>query len=203
MGLSYADLEGLWVNAGGSTATAPMAAAIALAESGGNPNAFNGNTGTGDQSYGLWQINMLGSLGPGRLQEFGITNNNQLFDPATNAHAAVLLAGGGSNFSPWSTYKNGSYQRYLSGNVPPNLNANGGPSASPVSNSVTDIPSEIEHSVLNILNYVFMFAGIIAGLLFIGVGLVLLVKESPAGDAVTAARGAAGTLVNPLKKVVA
>ena len=32
--------------------------AIALRESAGDPNAFNGDAATGDRSYGLWQINM-------------------------------------------------------------------------------------------------------------------------------------------------
>ena len=38
-------------------------AAIAMAESGSNAEAHNDNANTGDNSYGLWQINMLGSMG--------------------------------------------------------------------------------------------------------------------------------------------
>src|SRR3954465_3981494 len=64
---------------------------IAYAESGGNPAAHNDNPKTGDESYGLWQINMIGKLGPARRKAFGITDNKQLFDPATNAKAAHII----------------------------------------------------------------------------------------------------------------
>jgi hypothetical protein len=40
---------------------AVTATAIALAESGGNPDAHNTNKKTGDNSFGLWQINMIGN----------------------------------------------------------------------------------------------------------------------------------------------
>jgi hypothetical protein len=66
--------------------------AIALRESGGNPDAHNPNPP--DDSYGLWQINMLGALGTARLQEFGLATKEQLYDPATNAAAAYRIWGG-------------------------------------------------------------------------------------------------------------
>lgn len=75
--------------------------AIAMRESGGNPQAFNGNRSTGDQSYGLFQINMLGNMGPGRRAEYGLQNNNQLFDPATNAKVAYRMSKGGTDFGAW------------------------------------------------------------------------------------------------------
>ena len=40
--------------------------AVAMAESAGNPHAFNDNWHTGDLSYGLMQINMIGKMGPNR-----------------------------------------------------------------------------------------------------------------------------------------
>lgn len=80
--------------------------AVAMKESGGNAKAFNGNTSTGDQSYGLFQINMLGSLGPARLKQFGISNADQLLDPLTNARAAYKLSQGGTNFGAWGVGDN-------------------------------------------------------------------------------------------------
>lgn len=82
----------------------PMAVAIALAESSGDTFAHNTNRATGDNSYGLWQINMLDKMGPDRRKEFGIASNNELFNPVTNARAANKMSGGGKNWSPWSTY---------------------------------------------------------------------------------------------------
>jgi spore coat assembly protein SafA len=79
--------------------------AIAMRESRGNPQAFNGDGGTGDLSYGLTQINMLGSLGPARREQLGLTSNEQLFDPLTNAKAAFALSNNGTDLSPWGGYK--------------------------------------------------------------------------------------------------
>lgn len=88
-----------------------LAAAVAMAESSGNPRAFNGRGG--DQSYGLWQINMIGALGPERRRAFGLSQNEDLFDPTVNARAALAISGGGTNWRPWGAYTNGSYRRFL------------------------------------------------------------------------------------------
>lgn len=113
MALSFAALQDVWKQAGGSAASAPVAAAIALAESGGRPDAHNPKPP--DDSYGLWQINMLGRLGPARRQQFGLSSNDQLYDPVTNARAAVAISSGGTNFGAWSTYTNGAYRSHLNG----------------------------------------------------------------------------------------
>ncbi len=78
---------------------------IAMRESGGNPGAYNPNAGTGDNSWGLWQINTLGSLGPARrkmLQEMGYSGSfEDLKNPLINAKVAFRLSQGGTNFEPW------------------------------------------------------------------------------------------------------
>ena len=88
------------------------AVAVARAESGGNPQAHNGKAP--DNSYGLWQINMIGTLGPARRKAFGIPTNESLFDPLTNAKAAYRIWNdAGKNWKPWTTYTGGSYRQYL------------------------------------------------------------------------------------------
>jgi hypothetical protein len=89
------------------------AIAIALAESRGNPNAHNTNAATLDNSYGLWQINMFGALGPARRRRFGIRSNDELFDPTVNARAMFDLSAGGTVWRPWSTFLRGDYRAYL------------------------------------------------------------------------------------------
>lgn len=89
-----------------------MAWSISMAESGGDPKAFNGNARTGDKSYGLFQINMLGSLGPARMREFGLSSESQLFDPMTNIKAMLKVSNNCRNWSPWSVYKSGSYRKF-------------------------------------------------------------------------------------------
>jgi hypothetical protein len=87
-----------------------LMSAIAMAESGGNPRAHN-PVGL-DDSYGLWQINMLGAMGPSRRAQFGITSNTQLYDPAVNARAAAKILSG-QGLAAWSTYTNGAYKKYI------------------------------------------------------------------------------------------
>lgn len=88
-----------------------IAVAVALAESGGDPRAHNDTPP--DNSYGLWQINMLGSLGPARRREFGLESNRELFDPLENAKAANRISGDGRSWTPWTTYTSGKYRQYL------------------------------------------------------------------------------------------
>lgn len=86
---SFAELEGIWENAGGSLLAAPMAAAIAMAESGGDSNSTN-NNGNGTQDRGLWQIN-------------SIHGSQSTFDVTANARAAVAISSNGTNWRPWCT----------------------------------------------------------------------------------------------------
>jgi len=73
----------------------------AMKESTGRPMAHNQNSKTGDNSYGLFQINMIGSLGPSRLEKYNLESNEDLFDPLTNANIAYQMSDGGNNWSAW------------------------------------------------------------------------------------------------------
>ena len=75
--------------------------AIAKRESNGRPIAHNGNTKTGDNSYGVFQINMIGDLGEDRREKFNLVSNADLFDPVVNAKIAYLMSGGGTDWSAW------------------------------------------------------------------------------------------------------
>jgi hypothetical protein len=88
------------------------AVAVALAESGGNTKSHN--AAPPDNSYGLWQINMLGAMGPERRRQYHLHSNNDLFNPDTNAKVAYSMSGHGKSWSPWSTYTGGAYRKYLS-----------------------------------------------------------------------------------------
>jgi LysM repeat protein len=88
---SCAGLEQLWDKAGGNPADSVMAAEIAMAESGGNPNAISPTN-----DYGLWQINASnGSLAT--------------LDPQANARSAVIMSHDGTDWDPWTTYTAGLY----------------------------------------------------------------------------------------------
>ena len=88
---SCSALEDEWEQAGGSSSAARMAADIAMAESGGNPNAISPT-----DDFGLWQINASnGSLAT--------------LNPYENARSAIILSDDGTNWDPWTTYRTGAY----------------------------------------------------------------------------------------------
>ncbi len=89
---SCSGLETLWRNAGGSSAEAFTAAEIAMAESGGNPNAISPT-----DDFGLWQIN-------------GSHGSMATLNPAGNARSAVSISSDGRNWGPWTTYTSGAYR---------------------------------------------------------------------------------------------
>ena len=78
-----------------------MAWAIARTESNGRPMAYNGNRNTGDSSYGIFQINMLGTLGTDRKEKFELRSNVLLFDPVINAEITYYMTKGGKDWSSW------------------------------------------------------------------------------------------------------
>ena len=106
------DLVKLGLSQGLTPEKAITMAAVALGESGGRPGAHNNNRSTGDNSYGLWQINMIDALGPERARIIGIKDYNQLKDPNINARAMKqVLASQGLN--AWSVYRNRAHLQYL------------------------------------------------------------------------------------------
>lgn len=120
--LTHAELEALWDKAGGSSAFADIAAAIAQAESGGCQYAKAGPTDdrpvqecvyrytTTEDSYGLWQINRDAH------PQYSAAS---LYTTTGNALAAIEISQNGLSFEPWTTYKDGSYVQYLANPVPP------------------------------------------------------------------------------------
>jgi len=82
-----------------------VAWAVVKKESNGRPLAFNGNVKTGDNSYGIFQINMIGGLGVARRDKFDLNSNKDLFDPVVNAQIAYYMSNEGSDWSSWGVGK--------------------------------------------------------------------------------------------------
>ena len=99
--LTDTELKQLLETVGFEGAGLKKAWSIAKRESNGRPLAYNGNKKTGDSSYGLFQINMIGNLGPQRLKKFDLQSNKELFDPVTNAEITYYMTNGGSDWSAW------------------------------------------------------------------------------------------------------
>jgi hypothetical protein len=75
--------------------------AVVMKESRGNPLSHNGNRNTGDNSYGLFQVNMLGAMGQERRDKFNLDYNAELLDPVVNARIAHHMSKGGKDWSAW------------------------------------------------------------------------------------------------------
>jgi hypothetical protein len=75
--------------------------AVAKKETNGRPLAHNGNRKTGDNSYGLFQINMIADLGVARREQFGLESNAELLNPVVNAQIAYHMSKGGKDWSAW------------------------------------------------------------------------------------------------------
>jgi hypothetical protein len=85
---------------------------IAMRESNARPMALNNNAKTGDSSYGIFQINMIGDLGADRRAKFGLESNAQLNNPVVNAQVAYYMSSSGTDFGAWgigpNAYKPGA-----------------------------------------------------------------------------------------------
>ena len=82
-----------------------VAWAVVKKESNGRPLAFNGNVKTGDSSYGIFQLNMIGGLGVARRDKFDLNSNKDLFDPVVNAQIAYFMSNEGNDWSSWGVGK--------------------------------------------------------------------------------------------------
>jgi Lysozyme like domain len=122
--LSYAQLEGLWMTTAagtkyGTKAWAALMAAIAEAESGGNPDETNPDDNYGKQtSWGLWQISLGNHQPP----------SPNWADPATNAQLALAKLQT-QGLDAWGTYTSGAYKAYINGSTTPDTNVPGNPAA--------------------------------------------------------------------------
>lgn len=101
MNLSAQQIAALWIQYGGDPSAAQTAAAIALAESSGDPSAINPRDTNGQPSYGLFQIN-------------GVHGSQATTDLATNVRAAISISNNGQNWRPWGTFTSGRYLDFLS-----------------------------------------------------------------------------------------
>jgi hypothetical protein len=138
MGYTYSQLEGYWTGAGGSAATAPIAAAIAMAESAGSDVIQQGQPYS-TTGWGVWQIT------PGN-SEPQIGTDSQLLNPQTNAKAAVAKwEAAGKSFAPWTTFTSGKYLQFLKGNVPASNTGTTAPASTTSAGGLSGfaIPSEI------------------------------------------------------------
>lgn len=110
--LSINQVAALAIGVGLSGETAAIATAIAMGESGGDPNARGDTTittATWGPSIGLWQVRSLNAQrgSGGERDELALTN------PQKNAQSMKSISANGTNWRPWSVYTSGKYRTYL------------------------------------------------------------------------------------------
>lgn len=208
MGMSVAELKALWIKAGGNPQVAGIAAAFALAESGGDPTATHVNSNK-SQDVGLWQINTThGALATA--------------DPLGNAKAAIQISNNGQNWRPWCTaytdgacgQKGGVYNiamgtaasvgKFLGdvgGALPDPSSVLGGQispgaadpakvaaDASAIDTTINNIYADIAMTINVILNNLLYGALTVGGIAACIVGVVLLSKDSIIGSTLNAVK---------------
>jgi hypothetical protein len=146
---SYAQLEGLWINAGGAPSMAPIMAAIAEAESGGNPQAYNASGATG-----LWQI--LGAVNS--------SDQGSLTNPTVNAHEAVLKYQT-QGLGAWVTYTSGAYKAFMQNSTTPDTSVSTPAGTSETSGGSTSAGSGPDCAI--------SFPGIDLGVTSVGAGCLV------------------------------
>ena len=99
--LSHLECKGLLKEVGFKGKALEQAWAIVMRESNCRSHAYNGNETTGDNSYGIFQINMIEEVGDSRREKFGMVSNAMLLDPVTNAQIAYYMSKGGTDWSAW------------------------------------------------------------------------------------------------------
>ncbi len=158
--------------AGFAAPSAVLMTAIALAESGGNDTArgdLSLQDSTWGPSYGLFQVRTVkDQTGSGQSRDINLLASSDI----AQAEAAFAISRGGTDFSPWSTYTHGTYQRYLStaqaaagGSVTAN--------SSGIVQSALGLPSMTDVRAL-VVEVVF----VVLGLAVVGIGIVR--SSSPA-----------------------
>lgn len=86
--------------------------AVSKTESNGRPLAHNGNRKTGDNSYGIFQVNMIDNLGVERRDQYGLTSNSNLYNPILNAEIVYSMTKQGKDWSSWPSYGTVRYKEF-------------------------------------------------------------------------------------------
>ena len=110
-------IEQMLLAVGFKPADAKIMAAVAMAESAGDPMIDTVKSGLDPEkknefSIGLFQLNMVDDFLEERLRLFDIESTDELYDPIVNVIAAKRLFDQ-QGFGAWGAYTNNSYKQFL------------------------------------------------------------------------------------------
>lgn len=168
--LSRDELRKLASDAGFTGDDVDIAAAVALAESGGNTQAHN--TTPPDDSYGLWQINMYGNLGPSRRRAYGLPSNDTLYDPRRNAMVAKHIKDS-SGWNAWTTYTTDEYKQFMDKSLTDKIG-----SGIADATGLSAVASAVNSVGQNIFNGLASLVGIMVALVLLVLGVAILARNT-------------------------
>lgn len=184
--LSREEIASAARNAGFSGNDVNIAVAVALAESGGDPKTHNATPP--DNSYGLMQINMLGTMGPDRRKTYGLKSNDDLYDPATNMRVAYGIFKN-NGWKAWTTYTRGTYKQFMTGDDSGGSGGGEAVAANTTANPINGIGDAINAFGSTIFKGFANLAGITVAVVLLILGVVLLMHNAlPTGKALNIAK---------------
>lgn len=191
-----------------------VATAVSIAKVESDWNSTARYVGPRDDSYGLWQVNMLGSLGPARRAQFGLKADAELLDPAVNGKAAfaIFTSAKGNWSGPWKgTYKSIKYlavyneATQAATNVVAGRSGTGNPldRLPDLTPSLPDLPSLPNPfgaaagfvKALTDRATILRALKVVAGLAVAALGLIVIFRDSLTSAALVAVAGPAGAAV--------
>lgn len=193
-----AELQQLWIQAGGDPTQAAQAAAVAMAESGGNANASLTNA-NGSIDRGYWQINSS-------------HGSQSTFDPLGNARAAVAISANGTNWRPWcvaytdkacgtkgGTFNPAALLGLAGASAAGSGTAAGGSPLDAIGNALSHIFDPFKRFIDVVVNNMFYASIVVAGGTLMAAGVYILTKETPAGSAVSTAKAGINAVTPNIK----
>lgn len=108
-GIAPPALYAALIQKGLSPAMAAAGVAIAGRESSYSPAAHNDNANTGDDSYGLFQVNLLNGGWTKFLQDHGMSDPASALRTAQGSIDAFAWIAGSSGLNPWGGYKGANW----------------------------------------------------------------------------------------------
>ena len=189
--LSASAIGGYALAAGFPQSEIPLAVAVAMAESGGNPNATNSAGNSAGVDKGLWQINDYWNK--------DVIATGDPFDPATNAKMAYKIwTRNGKTWKPWSAYNNGSYKKHLDATLktelPTELNPSS-PTGLPTMPDFASLAQTMNRITSNLLS-------VLIGVAFIALGIYVIVSQTDAAKKLGGVVLSAAKAATPAGRVI-
>jgi len=169
--------------AGLSVASATIATAIALGESSGDDATkgdLNLQNATWGPSVGLWQIRTLKSeTGTGSDRDINALMSG---GPARQAQAMVRISKGGTDWTPWTVFTRGTYQKFMGqaqGAAGLPTAPGGTPGATPLGNTISgDVDAAVDASLDAARDIMVKTSVMTLGLLLVAAGVVLATRPA-------------------------